>query len=171
MRGALDRGPVQWILGLALVHVVMFLGVVAGTAPLAAQFPGSPSNEPATEIAHLDARIAPGTGGAFSLRLLVPEGWSLYTQNPGSLGLPLEVAWTLDGERMEPEVRWPDGVAYETPTGAARVWREPVAGLVTPGPPVTEARSGAVLAARIRWALCRADLCVPGWSRVEFRLP
>lgn len=101
------------------------------------------------------------------LRLDVPEGWALYAPAPGTPGLPLRVSWAGDGVALPLAPSWPPDEPYPTNQGAARVFR----GSVTARLPAEALPPGVeTLAASVRWAVCRPDLCVPGRSEVEVRL-
>lgn len=93
-----------------------------------------------------------------SLRIEIPAGWALYAPDTGSLGLPLAAEW-IDrrGWRREAPLDSPPGSIERSPAGEVSVYRDHVTVIVlgTPANP-HDARL------RIRWALCRAALCVPG---------
>ncbi len=106
-----------------------------------------------------------GAGGA-ELRLGIPDGWVLYAPDPGGVGLPLEVAWSAAGRPVELPLVWPTAQVYGDPT--ARVFRGSVVARTLQDAALP---AGAPLRARVRWALCRDDLCVPGLTEVEAAEP
>ncbi|MBT8335133.1 MAG: protein-disulfide reductase DsbD N-terminal domain-containing protein [Gemmatimonadetes bacterium] len=146
------RGP----FALGLVFAAVFLGVGGGGAA-SAQHP-----EPHFEL-------APGTVSdvAWDLTITVPDGWALYAPDTGSLGLPLTAHWipadpTLD--TSEVRLDGPPGRHESSPAGPVRVYRGRVALAIA------DEGSAPERDLEVRWALCQANLCVPGRTRVAQKI-
>jgi DsbC/DsbD-like thiol-disulfide interchange protein len=119
----------------------------------------------------LGVRVERSGGEPDALILQVPRGWRLYAPDPGEAGLPLRLDWLLEGPRgtertapvaadyPDPDVGTSGGLLVRSYTGTVRVSLTPPRGALQPD------------AVRVGWALCRADLCVPGVSDVRWAGP
>lgn len=99
--------------------------------------------------------------GPWRLEIGVPSGWSLYA--PPSplveLGLPLTASWLAGARRTAALLAGPAPIAETGAAGPTEVYRGRVEMRVA-------APAGRVDALEVRWALCRADRCVPGTTVV-----
>ncbi|WP_405274915.1 TlpA family protein disulfide reductase [Gaopeijia maritima] len=104
----------------------------------------------------------PRPGGPWTLEVGVPAGWSLYAPASADidLGLPLAASWLSGTLRASATLSGPAPITETGEAGVTEVYRGRVWLRVT-------APRGPVDALEVRWALCRADRCVPGTSRVE----
>lgn len=110
-------------------------------------------------------RLVPDGPEALALTVCVPDGWALYApdlpEHPtGGAGLPLRIR--AGNDSVLPRA-WPRPLSRSTVLG--RSWIHPAgcfrAGLPAVGP---EALAAGL---ELSWALCRADLCIPGRTVVE----
>lgn len=105
----------------------------------------------------------------WSLTFETPPGWYVYAvaDGPGAaigpVGRPLRLSWEPGGDAAEAT---PDAApeSLDTAWGPVRVHRDRVRFALAPPPQGSRAL-------RVRWALCRADLCVPGERRLRLTPP
>lgn len=117
------------------------------------------------------ATIAPGQRFWLGLRFRITPGWHIYWRNPGDSGQPPAATWELPRGFRAGEIRWPTPVRIGTGTVVDYGYEKDVLLLVPVDPPAgLEPRGEAVLAANVRWLMCK-DICVPAKQRVELRLP
>ena len=146
-----EAGTLRWVAALAVGCAVAWV----------APSPASAQESPAPRFTWVDASAGP------RIDVRLPDGWALYTQDTGELGLPLAAAWrSEDGERLRPvPIRGPEGRVEHTPVGPVRVYRKRVS-LTLEGEPREDE-----VAVEFSWALCRSDLCVPGRTVVTLPPP
>jgi thiol:disulfide interchange protein DsbD len=103
------------------------------------------------------------------VRFELEDNWHLYWQNPGDSGSPPEAQWqSPDGMRVG-DFEWPAPERID----AAGLVNYGYHGTVVLPVPVTvaaDAPATAVIAASLRWIVCR-DMCVAGKAKVEITLP
>lgn len=116
--------------------------------------------------------IAPGQPLSVALRLVMDPDWHTYWSNPGDSGLPTTIRWKLpDGFSAGP-IEWPYPQQFDHPPYVSYGYEGEVLLLSEIRPPANlPVGSPVVLAARVDWTVCKADLCVPGGTDLTLTLP
>lgn len=138
---------------------LFLLLVAASLAPASAQIDQLPKVH-ARFVSEYDG-IAPGGTVTVALEENIRPGWHTYWSNPGDVGQPTEITWTLPPGWKADAIKWP----YPQ--------REPVGPLMDYGyegkvwllvdlhaPPDAKPDDVAKLSAAVQWLVC-AEVCVP----------
>jgi hypothetical protein len=133
------------------------LALLLGVGAAAGQWRPAQPDDPVRVQAHRGA-------SGIEVRLRIEAGWYVYGVGAAGIGLPLQVLSARGEGRLElasttaPEVIDVEGESVPIHRGRADLRIE--------GTP--EAVGGRL---RVRWAACRADLCIPRESRVRVAGP
>ena len=113
--------------------------------------------------------LAPGANRV-ALKLTPEAGWHTYYREPGDVGLPTTLAWTLPPNFSAGDIQWPEPETFklgeETSYGYSRETLHVVELTVPSGAVGTDA----TLAAQATWLVCK-DLCIPGKANLTLTLP
>lgn len=159
--------PRRWLRAsfLQITSAIFALASVGHTASKA-----DPQEHVAVQLIAEQTSVQAGTRTWLGIQLRHDAHWHTYWVNPGDSGLPTRVEWRLSPGYRAHDIHWPvpkrfivgelnnfgyDGtvvlpVALDIPSDAAGV---------------------AEIAAQIKWVVCSAELCLPGKSDVQLRLP
>jgi len=142
------------------------VGLLALTAPVAAQIDAAPKVH-ARLIAERDA-VQPGGTIAVALELATRKGWHTYWSNPGDVGAPTEIHWSLPPGWTAGAIQWPAPQAE--PVGPlmdygyeGKPWL-----LVDISAPADAPKVPVTLKAHANWLVC-AEVCVP--EEADLALP
>lgn len=140
--------------------------LVSFLAPAAADTPAA--NAPKVHVQAIADRdaVRPGTPFTVAVEQDIASGWHTYWSNPGEVGQPTEVKWTLPPGWKAGPIQWPYPVRL--PVGPlmdygyeGKVWM-----LVDLTPP-TDAPSGTVkIEALVQYLVCR-EVCIPEEGKIE----
>jgi DsbC/DsbD-like thiol-disulfide interchange protein len=124
-----------------------------------------PVAEPqAVEPVRVELVVEAAPAARVGVRFEIAPGWHIYGREPGEVGLPTRLAWTVDGATVG-EIAWPETVEFAD--AALGVTSHGYAGSVLLASPVELASwSGAARRARVDvdYLAC-ADVCIPGRPR------
>ncbi len=141
----------KWLAALALV--------LAATIPAQAQIDGAPKVH-ARLIAEHEA-IAPGGTVTVAFEQVIRPGWHTYWRNPGDVGQPTTLAWTLPAGWQGGALQWPYPIRL--PVGPFMDFGyEGKAWILTSVTAPADARPGntVTLKAAVGWLVCK-EVCVP----------
>ncbi|HEY4940271.1 MAG TPA: protein-disulfide reductase DsbD domain-containing protein [Rhizomicrobium sp.] len=136
-----------------------FLLLLAAATPAMAQMDDAPKVH-ARLIAEHDA-VAPGGTVTIAFEQVIRPGWHTYWSNPGDVGQPTTLAWTLPAGWKAGALQWPYPIRL--PVGPfmdfgyeGKVWL--LSNLTAPA----DARPGdtVLLKAAVGWLVCK-EVCIP----------
>ena len=113
--------------------------------------------------------VNPAQNLEFLIRFKMKDGWHIFSQNPGEIGMPTSVKWQLPQGYLVAEESWSRDEAFETDGIVQRGYGD-VAYYKTTIQPHSEIFGRVPLRLTIRWLACK-DECVPGRAAFEFTLP
>jgi thiol:disulfide interchange protein DsbD len=115
--------------------------------------------------------IQPGQPFRVGLRIHHEPGWHTYWRQPGIVGVPVTLTWTLPAGFSAGPIQWP--APERVKMGALTAWgfEKDVLLMVDITPPAQLAPGSTVpLRAKGAWMAC-ARTCHPGWGDFEISLP
>ncbi len=115
--------------------------------------------------------IRPGEPFRVGLRIHHEPGWHTYWRQPGIVGVPVTLTWTLPSGFSAGPIQWP--APERVKMGALTAWgfERDVLLMVDITPPAQLTAGGSVtLRAKGAWMAC-ARTCHPGWGDFEISLP
>lgn len=149
-------------------HILIFAVLLLGlAAPASAQM----DQLPKVHVRLISDRDAVRPGGTFTVAVEqdIRQGWHTYWFNPGDVGTPTEVKWTLPAGWAAGAIQWP--YPRREPVGPlmdygyeGKVWL--LVDLTVPA----DAQSGSVnLSAVVQYLVCR-EVCIPEDATVQLPL-
>jgi thiol:disulfide interchange protein DsbD len=121
------------------------------------------------ELVAEHAALAPGANRV-ALRLAPEPGWHTYYREPGDVGLPTTLAWTLpDGFTAGP-IEWPAPETFRLGEETSYGYSRETLHVVTLTVPAAAVGGEATLRAQASWLVCK-DLCIPGKAQLSLTLP
>lgn len=119
-----------------------------------------------------DNSIQPGRPFWVGIRLDVKDDWHTYWKNPGDVGMPIQIDWTLPNGFVAGAIEWPypkrftqgDIIGFGYEGDLMLLTRLIAPSDLKPGQPIT-------LEADLRWLVCSDSNCIPGFGNVKLELP
>jgi len=139
-----------------LVTVLVFLGI---TFPAVAQVDGGPKVH--ARLVAESASVAPGGTVTVAFEQVIRPKWHTYWLNPGDVGQPTTLNWSLPGGWKAGALKWP--YPMRLPVGPfmdygyeGKVW------ILTTLTAPTDAATGSTitLSAKASWLVCK-EICIP----------
>lgn len=148
-----------------LLLALLLSGVRAETAPQSLQAP----NIQVSLFSSVDT-VVPGRPFYLAVRLEPAPGWHSYWRNPGDIGLPTRIAWTLPEDGRAGPILWPipDRIHYQNFINYGYHGETLLLTRVTP-PANAIPGSAWPVTADVNWLICE-DICIPGSGRVGLTL-
>lgn len=84
------------------------------TLPASARAAAEASAEPEPMPVRAQLTVEPGATPRVGVRFTIDPGWHIYGRDPGDVGLPTQLAWTIDGATAG-AIHWPEPVAFPDP--------------------------------------------------------
>lgn len=108
-----------------------------------------------------------------ALRMELQENWHSYWKNPGEMGMPLSVEWTLPKGYTVTDFKWPTPQKLEKDGIIGFGYENEAVFLVQITPPqknkhIEEKLS---ISGQARWLACSDSFCVPGESEISVHIP
>ena len=119
-------------------------------------------------VAERDA-LAPGANWV-ALRLAPEAGWHTYYREPGDVGLPTTLKWSLPDGYAAGEIQWPAPETFHLGEETSYGYSRETLHLVEITVPASAIGIEATLAAQASWLVC-ADTCIPGKAQLTLTLP
>ena len=119
-------------------------------------------------VAERDA-LAPGANWV-ALRLAPEPGWHTYFREPGDVGLPTTLQWTLPDGFAAGAIQWPEPETFTLGEETSYGYSRETLHLVELTVPPVAAGGEATLTAQASWLVCK-DLCIPGKATLTLTLP
>jgi DsbC/DsbD-like thiol-disulfide interchange protein len=140
-------------------------GAAAGTWKEGEEFPVR------FELVSEEEAIRPGQRFTVGLRLQHDPGWHTYWQNPGIVGVPTSIEWTLPEGFTAGPIQWPQPeVVKMAQLDAYGYENEAVLLVDLQAPPDLKAPADVILKAKVVYMAC-ASSCHPGFKDMEMRVP
>lgn len=124
--------------------------------------------EPVTQAELIGDRnpILPGDTFRIGLKLKIPAGSHVYWRNPGEIGTPLKISWSLpDGFKLKNEY-WPTPKICEEFGMVFFVYEDATLILADIEAPEEGFSPSSSIKAKVEWVSC-GDACVPGGADLE----
>jgi thiol:disulfide interchange protein len=140
-------------------RILLLMSLLVGLAAPAAAEIDQLAKVQTRFIADRDA-VKPGAAFTVALEENIRPGWHTYWSNPGEVGQPTEIKWTLPPGWKAGQVQWPYPIRLPVPPlmdygYEGKVWL--LLDLTAPA----DAQPGKVtLTALVRWLVCR-EVCIP----------
>lgn len=138
-------------------------------SPLTAQFgaddgfnPFGKQAEAAPDIALVpeNTTIVPGEPFKVMVRLTHPAGWHSYYANPGFIGIPLSLEWTLPAGFKAGPIEWQTPTLGHQPQARGYDYNDTASHFVTITPPADlETGKNITLTAAASWQICNPTGC------------
>lgn len=123
----------------------------------------------AVELISAQEGINPTEKVSFIIKFIMKNGWHIFSDNPGEIGMPTSVDWTLpDGYNIIKE-QWSIGEDFET-DGIIQNGYGSIAYYKVEIQPSPDIWGDVHFKARVGWLACKGE-CVPESLRFEFDLP
>jgi len=148
-----------------------FLALAFGMAMLASAAHANVVDAPHVQaelVAERDA-LAPGENRV-ALRLTPEPGWHTYYREPGDVGLPTTLAWTLPDGFTAGAIEWPEPETFRLGEETSYGYSRETLHVVTLTVPAAAIGYEATLRAQATWLVCK-DLCIPGKAQLSLTLP
>lgn len=116
------------------------------------------------------AAIQPGVPFTAAIHIRHHEGYHTYWKNPGIVGVPTSIEWTLPEGFAAGPIQWPAPEVVDMATHPAHGYHRDVLLLVDITPPMTIAADSVALEADLAWMACARD-CNPGFATRQLNLP
>ena len=113
--------------------------------------------------------INPNQNIEFIIRFEMKNGWHIFAQNPGEIGMPTQVEWELPHGYEILETSWSKDKPFDN-DGIVQYGYGDVAYYKTTIRPHPETTDTALIKSKIKWLACQED-CMPGHAEFEFNLP
>jgi thiol:disulfide interchange protein len=146
-------------------HLLVAVIIAVAAFPAAAQPPPVVQVKVTTER----GEIAPHGDVAVAIELVITPGWHVFWRNPGAVGLPTEVQWSLPPGWSATDVEWPQPARFVA-LGLVSYGYEGRARLLASVRAASDATPGRryQLKTTVKWLACK-DICIPG--RDDFSIP
>lgn len=107
--------------------------------------------------------VQPGKPFWVALRFHINEGWHTYWKNPGEMGMPMKVEWTLPADYKIDSFEWPVPLRFDNAGINGYGYEGDVVFLtqITPSSS-TPIEKQAELIAHVSWLVCSSTTCLPG---------
>lgn len=113
--------------------------------------------------------VNPNQNIEFLIRFDMKNGWHIFAQNPGEIGMPTQVDWQLPRGYKVLETSWSKDKAFEN-EGIIQYGYGDTAYYKTTIRPHPEILNQVPIKVKIKWLACKEE-CVPGSADFEFTLP
>lgn len=113
--------------------------------------------------------VNPNQNIEFLIHFKMKNGWHIFAQNPGEIGMPTQVLWQLPLGYKILEETWSKDESFET-DGIVQYGYGDTAYYKTTIAPNSEILNQAHIKLKIKWLACK-DECVPGHAFFEANLP
>lgn len=113
--------------------------------------------------------VNPNQNIEFLIRFNMKNGWHIFAQNPGEIGMPTQVEWQLPRGYDVLETSWSKDKPFEN-EGIIQYGYGDTAYYKTTIRPHPEILNKAPMKTKIKWLACKEE-CVPGHAEFEFTLP
>lgn len=144
----------------SIISLLLFVGLLFGAGPVAAQLFGESHTK--AELLIAESQVVPGSEVKGVFRLTMDEHWHTYWKNPGDVGLPTEVKWTLPPGWSAGELQFPAPKFIETAGLVSFAYEDQVLLPFTlQVPDSAKAGESVELKADLTWLECE-EACVPG---------
>lgn len=154
---------------LRFIRFIFILLFIASTFPLAGK-----ENENKVENQKISAHsspvqiqfiqeeksVQPGRPFFVVLSIKIEEGWHIYGQNPGDIGIPFSVDWKLPKDFQVDPIIWPPAERFDVLGMEGFGYHNEVV-LLARITPSKEARQGTIQA-KLEWLACSSYSCEPG---------
>ncbi len=114
-------------------------------------------------------QINPNRNLQIFLRFKMKNGWHIYSQNPGEIGMPTKVYWMLPEGYQQLEESWSNDEVFENDGIVQRGYGD-VAYYKTTINPQKTFGNNAVIKAEVRWLACKEE-CVPEKAELKINFP
>ena len=114
--------------------------------------------------------IAPDESFTLGLKLDLDDDFHTYWKNPGIVGLPVSIDWTLPDGFTAGEIQWPVPERIKMSIHPAHGFKRNVTLLIPITSPADFPDSSAKFTAKVTWMAC-ADGCYPGQEKLSLTLP
>ncbi len=152
------------------VSQLVFLGLILALSPSIGFAQNGVSSSLSTEHASVVLTTTPekfaiGKDLKAEVTLTSIPGWHTYYKNPGDVGLPTRIKWTLPTGVTAGDIEWPEPTRFTQ----AKLVSYGYAGKVTLMIPISVAsdyKGDVPLHAKVKWLVC-AEQCVPEEAELE----
>jgi DsbC/DsbD-like thiol-disulfide interchange protein/cytochrome c biogenesis protein CcdA len=115
--------------------------------------------------------VQPGRSLDVAVRFQMEGKWHTYWKNGGDAGLATSIEWDLPEGWQATDIAWPAPERIVTGPLVSFGYEKDVLHLVTLTPPADAASNSEItLRAKVDWLECE-EICVPGSTQLELRLP
>lgn len=123
------------------------------------------------EIVKEHETIQEGVPFSLILHFKIDENWHTYWKNPGDLGMPINIDWTLPEGFTVNEIHWPTPHRFETDTAVGIGYVDELKLIVDlTAPEKLKENEALEIGASISWLACSDSMCLPGTSNVSTKL-
>lgn len=122
-----------------------------------------------TLISSLD-KVSPGQPVEFLFKFQLKNGWHIYSDNPGDIGMPTSIKWKLPEGFSVISGEWSKDKRFEN-DGIVQNGFDDVAYYRVAINPAHSLAKNVDFEALIKWLSCQNEECVPGKSMFNFMMP
>lgn len=131
----------------------------------------SPLNSPVeAQLICPNTSIQAGKPFWVGVHLHIKDPWHVYWQNPGNIGLPPSIHWSLPEGFDVSDIFWSTPEKFEDLGATTYGYKEDVLLLVKMYPPASLHTQEASIKANVSWLACD-ELCIPGNAQLSLSLP
>lgn len=156
----------KWV-GIAAISLAL-LG--ASTQALDADEAAEGVDPVVVELVAEEGSIQPGHAFWVAVKFHVENGWHIYWKNPGAIGLPTQLDWTLPEGFTLQKIDWPAPERFSQEESVGFGYSQPTIILAQIQPPSTVNADLVNLGLSASWLACK-DHCIPGQQDISLRLP
>lgn len=123
------------------------------------------------EIVKDSESIQEGSNFSLILHFKIDKHWHTYWKNPGDLGMPINIDWTLPEGFAVKEIHWPTPHRFATDLAVGIGYTDELKLIVDlTAPKKLKENQALEINASISWLACSDSMCLPGTSDVSTKL-
>ncbi len=107
-----------------------------------------------------------------AIKMTIADGWHSYWKNPGEMGMPIKINWTLPEGFAVTELQWPTPTRFEQNGVIGYGYESEIIFLADIIPPKNLAvGESSTIEATAQWLACSDATCLPGESQISLKIP
>lgn len=152
----------------AFFKLLMFLFIFTASPLLQ----GAVSDPVSVELLHENTSVKPGHPFWVAIHIKMEDKWHCYWKNPGDIGMPIAIDWSLPEGFEASIVEWPVPKRFDHDSIVGYGYEDEVILLSKITPPAQGINLPAVrLGASLSWLACSESECLPGSADVALDVP